>query len=57
MANTLHIPLTDGPVPNPNTDDYVKPKNRTLKGQCPSYAHTRASSVFFFLQKTIELSY
>ena len=34
-------------MPNPNTDDYVKPKNGTLKGQCPGYAHTRASSVFF----------
>ena len=27
-----------------------------LKEQCPDYAHARASS-FFFLQKTIELSY
>ena len=27
-----------------------------LKKQCPDYAHARASS-FFFLQKTIELSY
>ena len=35
-------------MPNPNTDDYVKPRNPTLKGQCPGYAYTRASSVFFF---------
>ena len=48
MANTLHIPRPDGPVPNPNTDDYVKPRSPTLKGQCPGYAYTRASSVFFF---------
>ena len=48
MASTLHIPRPDGPVPNPNTDDYVKPRNRTLKGQCPGYAYTRTSSVFFF---------
>ena len=48
MANTVHIPRPDGPVPNPNTDDYVKPRNPTLKGQCPGYAYTRASSVFFF---------
>ena len=51
MANTLHIPRPDGPVPNPNTDDYVKPRNPTLKGQCPGYAYTRASSVFFFSSK------
>ena len=48
MANTLHIPRPDGPVPNPNTDDYVKPRNPTLKGQCPGYAYTPASSFFFF---------
>ena len=51
MASTLHIPRPDGPAPNPNTDDYVKPRNRTLKGQCPGYAYTRTSSVFFFSSK------
>ena len=51
MASTLHIPRPDGPVPNPNTDDYVKPRNRTLKGQCPGYAYTERHLFFFFSSK------